>query len=58
MRAPEAFFYFTSDVIALNGAACSLGGPDLSAAAAILTERYLAAIGALGNKNRGIHVAC
>jgi GSH-dependent disulfide-bond oxidoreductase len=44
IRALEAFFYFTSDVIALNGAAFSLRGPEFSAAAATLTERYLHAI--------------
>lgn len=44
IRALEAFFYFTSDVIALNGAAFSLRGPEFSAAAATLTERYLGAI--------------
>jgi GST-like protein len=44
IRALEAFFYFTSDVIALNGAAFSLRGPEFSGAAATLTERYLAAI--------------
>jgi GST-like protein len=46
IRALEAFFYFTSDVIALNGAAFSLRGPEFSGAAATLTERYLAAIAA------------
>jgi GST-like protein len=30
IRALEAFFYFTSDVIALNGAAFSLRGPEFS----------------------------
>jgi GSH-dependent disulfide-bond oxidoreductase len=44
IRALEAFFYFTSDVIALNGAAFSLQGPEFSGAAATLTERYLRAI--------------
>jgi GSH-dependent disulfide-bond oxidoreductase len=44
MRALEAFFYFTSDVIALNGVAFSLRSPEFSGAAATLTERYLAAI--------------
>jgi GSH-dependent disulfide-bond oxidoreductase len=44
IRALEAFFYFTSDVIALNGAAFSLRGPEFSGAAAALTERYVAAI--------------
>jgi GST-like protein len=46
IRALEAFFYFTSDVIALNGAAFSLRGAEFSGAAATLTERYLAAIAA------------
>jgi GST-like protein len=46
IRALEAFFYFTSDVIALNGVAFSLRGAEFSAAAATLTERYLAAIAA------------
>jgi GST-like protein len=46
IRALEAFFYFTSDVIALNGAAFSLRGPEFSRAAATLTERYLGAINA------------
>jgi len=46
IRALEAFFYFTSDVIALNGAAFSLRGPEFSGAAAMLTERYLDAIAA------------
>jgi GST-like protein len=43
LRALEAFFYFTSDVIALNGAAFTLqqGFPD---AAGTLTARYCAAI--------------
>jgi GST-like protein len=44
IRALEAFFYFTSDVIALNGAAFSLRGAQFSGAAATLTERYLGAI--------------
>ena len=44
IRALEAFFYFTSDVIALNGAAFSLQGPEFSGAAATLTDRYLGAI--------------
>jgi GSH-dependent disulfide-bond oxidoreductase len=44
IRALETFFYFTSDVIALNGAAFSLRGPEFSGAAATLTERYLSAI--------------
>jgi GSH-dependent disulfide-bond oxidoreductase len=44
IRALEAFFYFTSDVIALNGAAFSLRGAEFSGAAATLTERYLGAI--------------
>ena len=44
IRALEALFYFTSDVIALNGAAFSLRGPEFSGAAATLTERYVAAI--------------
>ncbi len=43
-RALEAFFYFTSDVIAFNSGAFSLRGPEFSGAAATLTERYLAAI--------------
>jgi GST-like protein len=46
IRALEAFFYFTSDVIALNGAAFSLRGPEFSGAATTLTERYLSAIAA------------
>jgi GST-like protein len=46
IRALEAFFYFTSDVIALSGAAFSLRGPEFSGAATALTERYLAAIAA------------
>jgi GSH-dependent disulfide-bond oxidoreductase len=46
IRAVEGFFYFTSDVIALNGVAFSLRGPEFSGAAATLTERYLAAIAA------------
>ena len=46
IRALEAFFYFTSDVIALNGAAFSLRGPEFSSAAATLIERYLGAIAA------------
>jgi GST-like protein len=46
IRALETFFYFTSDVIALNGAAFNLRGPEFSGAAAILTERYLSAIAA------------
>ena len=46
IRALEAFFYFTSDVIALNGVAFSLRGAEFSGAAATLTERYLAAIAA------------
>ena len=43
LRALEAFFYFTSDVIAINGAAFTLqqSFPD---AAGNLTARYLAAI--------------
>jgi GST-like protein len=40
----EAFLYFTSDVIALNGAAFSLQGLEFSGAAMTLTARYLAAI--------------
>ena len=44
IRALEAFFYFTSDVIAFNGAAFSLQGPEFSGAAATLTDRYLGAI--------------
>jgi GST-like protein len=44
IRALETFFYFTTDVIALNGAAFSLPGPEFSGAAAALTERYLSAI--------------
>jgi GST-like protein len=44
IRALEAFFYFTSDVIALNGAAFSLRGPEFSGAAMTLTARYLSAI--------------
>jgi glutathione S-transferase len=39
----RAFFYFTSDVIALNGAAFSLRGAEFFGAAATLTEQYLAA---------------
>ena len=46
IRALETFFYFTSDVIALNAAAFSLRGPEFSGAAATLTERYLSAIAA------------
>jgi GSH-dependent disulfide-bond oxidoreductase len=46
IRALEKFFYFTSDVIALNGVAFSLRGPEFSLAAATLTERYLSAIAA------------
>jgi GST-like protein len=46
IRALETFFYFTTDVIALNGAAFSLAGPEFSDAAAALTERYLSAIAA------------
>jgi GSH-dependent disulfide-bond oxidoreductase len=46
MRALEKFFYFTSDVIALNGVAFSLRAPEFSLAAATLTERYLSAIAA------------
>jgi GST-like protein len=44
VRALEAFFYFTNDVIALNGAAFSLQFQGQTDAAALLTERYLAAI--------------
>ena len=44
IRVLETFFYFTSDVIALNGAAFSLRGHEFSGAAATLTERYLGAI--------------
>jgi GST-like protein len=44
IRALEKFFYFTSDVIALNGVAFSLRGSEFSLAAATLTERYLSAI--------------
>ena len=44
VRALEAFFYFTNDVIALNGAAFSLQLQGQADAAALLTERYLAAI--------------
>ena len=46
IRALETFFYFTSDVIALNGVAFSLRGAEFSAATAALTERYLAAVAA------------
>jgi GST-like protein len=46
IRALETFFYFTTDVIALSGAAFSLSGPEFSDAAAALTERYLSAIAA------------
>jgi len=46
IRALEAFFYFTTDVIALNSAAFSLPGPEFSGAATALTERYLSAIAA------------
>jgi GSH-dependent disulfide-bond oxidoreductase len=58
IRALEAFFYFTSDVIALNGAAFSLRGPEFSRAAATLAERYLGAITAaerflIGNEFMG-----
>jgi len=43
-KALEAFFYFTTDVITLNGAAFFLGGQKLQQAADKLTERYLGAI--------------
>jgi GST-like protein len=43
-RALEAFFYFTTDVIALNGAAFALGRQHFEDAASNLTERYLRAI--------------
>jgi GSH-dependent disulfide-bond oxidoreductase len=43
-RALEAFFYFTTDVIALNGAAFFLGSQKLQQAADQLTERYLGAL--------------
>jgi GST-like protein len=45
-RALEAFFYFASDVIGPNGAAFSLQFQGHPKAAALLTERYLAAIAA------------
>jgi GSH-dependent disulfide-bond oxidoreductase len=40
----EAFFYFTSDVIALNGAAFTLERQGFPEAAARLTARYIEAI--------------
>ncbi|WP_233833761.1 glutathione S-transferase family protein [Paraburkholderia sp. ZP32-5] len=42
----EAFFHFTTDVIALNGAAFGLQKQGHADAAAELTDRYLAAIDA------------
>jgi GST-like protein len=44
VKALEAFFYFTTDVIALNGAAFFLKTQQLPEAASKLTERYLTAI--------------
>jgi GSH-dependent disulfide-bond oxidoreductase len=44
ISALEAFFYFTSDVIALNGAAFGLRSREFSGAAATLTERCIGAI--------------
>jgi GST-like protein len=46
IRALETFFYFVTDVIALNGAAFSLREPEFSGAAAALSGRYLSAIAA------------
>ena len=46
IKALEAFFYFTSDVIAPNGAAFTLQSQGFADAAARLTGRYLAAIAA------------
>lgn len=43
-KALETFFHFTTDIIALNGAAFSLQRQGQGEAAAVLTERYLAAI--------------
>lgn len=44
VRALEAFFYFTTDVIALNGAAFILESQRFPEAAGSLRERYIAAI--------------
>ena len=44
IKALEAFFHFTSDVIAANGAAFALGSQGHTDAAHALTERYLDAI--------------
>jgi GSH-dependent disulfide-bond oxidoreductase len=44
VRALEAYFYFTSDIIALNGSAFILQGQGFAEAATHLTERYLAAL--------------
>lgn len=44
VRALEAYFYFTTDVIVLNGIAFALRGQHFEDAAAHLTERYLRAI--------------
>ena len=44
IKALEAFFYFTSDVIAANGAAFNLQHQGYADAAALLTQRYLGAI--------------
>jgi GSH-dependent disulfide-bond oxidoreductase len=44
-KALEAFFYFTSDVIAQNGIAFHLQGQGYADAAAVLANRYLKAIG-------------
>lgn len=40
----EAFFYFTTDVIAVNGIAFSLRMHGQTEAVSVLTDRYLAAI--------------
>jgi GST-like protein len=44
VRVLEAFFHFVTDVIGVNGAAFTLQRLGLPDAAAVLTERYLAAI--------------
>jgi GST-like protein len=44
LRAMEAFFYFTTDVIAVNGAAFALGSQEYTDAVRALTDRYLDAI--------------
>ena len=44
MRVLEAYFYFTSDIIALNGAAFVLKGQGFAEAATHLTERFSAAL--------------